>query len=120
MGRLENKVAIITGGASGIGEATVRKFVTAGAAVTIWDLKVHRSQRLQAELSAAGARFDFRRVDVVSLSEASEQAAAVKAAYGKIDILINNAGIKRDATLLKMTEEQWDQVIDINLKGVFN
>ncbi|TFG94992.1 MAG: 3-oxoacyl-ACP reductase FabG [Calditrichales bacterium] len=120
MKRLENKVAVITGGASGIGEATTRKYVSEGAAVSIWDLNEERGQKLCAELAQNGARCEFRKVNVASLSETTEQATAVRQTFGKIDILINNAGITRDATLLKMTEDQWDQVIDINLKGVFN
>ncbi len=120
MKRLENKVAVITGGASGIGEATARKFIAEGAAVSIWDLNDQRGQKLSIELSAQGARCEFRKVNVVSLADATEQATGVKKTFGRIDILINNAGITRDATLLKMSEEQWDQVIDINLKGVFN
>jgi len=120
MKRLQGKVAVITGGASGIGEATVRRFIAEGAAVSIWDLNEPAGRKLFIELSTDGSRCEFRKVDVSSLADVSAQAAATKAALGQIDILINNAGITRDATLLKMTEEQWDQVIDINLKGVFN
>ena len=120
MKRLNDKVAVITGGASGIGEATVRKFVAEGAAVSVWDLNQQRGHRLANELSGQGAGCDFRKVDVVSLKDVTEQTAAVRETFGRIDVLINNAGITRDATLLKMSEEQWDQVIDINLKGVFN
>ncbi len=117
MKRLDNKVAIITGGASGIGKAASVKFVAEGAKVIIWDMNEEQGQATEAEL---GGQAKFYRVNTADSAQVNAAAAEAISAYGKIDILINNAGITRDATLLKMTDEQWDQVISVNLKGVFN
>ncbi len=120
MKRLENKVAIITGGAAGIGKAAVQKFVGEGAIVSIWDVNAEKGQQLVAELTGAGGRCDFRKVDVTNLQEVTQNIADLVAKYGRIDVLVNNAGITRDATLMKMDESQFDQVINVNLKGAFN
>lgn len=117
---LLDKIAIVTGGSNGIGKATVRKFVAEGAKVAIWDVSDAAGKELQAELAAGGAEVIYQHVDTTHPEEIEAAVAAVKAAYGRIDILINNAGITRDATLLKMTGEQWQTVIDVNLTGVFN
>ena len=114
MKRLENKIAIITGGAAGIGAATAEKFATEGAKVVIWDLDETRGTALAAKLGAT-----FAKVNTANYSEIEAAAKNVFEQFGKIDILINNAGITRDSTLKKMTPEQWQQVIDVNLTGVF-
>ena len=118
--RLKDKVAIVTGGAAGLGLATVERFVAEGAAVSIWDLNAAAGQELAARLTAGGGRVEFRAVDVADSAAVDAAVAAVVAAFGRLDILINNAGITRDATLLKMEDAQFDQVVDVNLKGVFN
>jgi len=118
--RLENKVAIVTGGAAGIGKATVEKFVSEGARVSIWDLNEEKGQSLVENLTQAGFACEFRKVNVANLADVTANVASLVTAYGHIDILVNNAGITRDAILLKMEEAQFDQVIDVNLKGVFN
>ena len=115
MQRLKDKVAIITGGASGIGKATAELFATEGAKVVIWDIDEEKGQALAAKINAR-----FYRVNTTSLPLVEEAAQNVAKDFGHIDILINNAGITRDATLKKMTAEQWQQVIDVNLTGVFN
>jgi len=120
MKRLENKVAIVTGGAAGIGKATVLKFAAEGAMVSIWDVNEEKGNALVAELAAAGHTAEFRKVNVADLGEVTRTVAAITEKYGHLDILVNNAGITRDATLMKMEEAQFDQVIDVNLKGVFN
>ncbi len=120
MKRLEGKVAIVTGGAAGIGKTTVKKFVDEGAIVSVWDVNTEAGELLANELNNAGAQCEFRKVNVANLNDVTENAAGVVEKFGRLDILINNAGITRDATLLKMEESQWDQVIDVNLKGVFN
>lgn len=117
--RLNNKVAIITGGAMGIGRATVEKFLTEGAQVAIWDVQAEKSQALINSLKVNG-RLRFYPVDTTDFAAVEKAAAAVKEDFGRIDILINNAGITRDATLAKITPEQWKQVIDVNLSGVFH
>lgn len=114
MKRLENKIAIITGGASGIGKATAEKFVQEGAKVIIWDLDEKRGIELA---NALGAK--FAKVNTSNYQEIEKAAKAVNDEFGRIDILINNAGITRDSTVKKMTVEQWQQVIDVNLSGVF-
>lgn len=114
MKRLENKIAIITGGASGIGEATARKFSEEGAKVIIWDIDETKGQKLSNELGGF-----FLKVNTANYSEIEIAAKEINDKYGRIDILINNAGITRDSTIKKMTPEQWQQVIDVNLTGVF-
>lgn len=114
MKRLENRIAIITGGASGIGAATSRKFALEGAKVIIWDLDQEKGNALANEIGG-----DFLKVNTANYSEIEAAAKSVNDKYNRIDILINNAGITRDSTLKKMTLEQWQQVIDVNLTGVF-
>ncbi len=120
MKRLEGKVAIVTGGARGIGKAAVTKFASEGAAVAIWDVNEELGNATVAELIAAGNNAVFVKVDVTDLNSTTEAAEKTINALGGIDILINNAGITRDASLAKMTPDQWKQVIDVNLTGVFN
>ena len=116
MNRFLNKVVIVTGGASGIGEATVRKFAAEGALVSIWDVNDENGKKLAAEIDKA----EFYKVNVADRESVRLAVTKIVEKNGQIDILINNAGIVRDATLLKMDESQWDAVIDVNLKGVFN
>ncbi len=118
--RLKNKVAIITGGANGIGKATAIRFAKEGASIAIWDLNEIKGQETIQILQQMGAKAIFYIVNTINLVQVIESAANVVADFGRIDILINNAGITRDASLLKMTEEQFDSVIDVNLKGVYN
>lgn len=119
MKRLENRVAIVTGGAQGIGKATVIKFIDEGATVVIWDVDDSKGNQLAAELSSRGKAV-YMKVNVAKFEEVEKAVQSVIAEFGRIDILVNNAGILRDATLAKMTPEQWQQVIDVNLTGVFN
>ncbi|MCX7548933.1 3-oxoacyl-[acyl-carrier-protein] reductase [Xanthomarina sp. F1114] len=120
MGLLNNKIAVITGGSNGIGKATVLKFIAEGAKVIIWDIIKEKGEKLEKELQKEGHNVYFMEVNTSS-SEAVEKATQkTLEAHTRIDILINNAGITRDATLLKMTQEQWQQVIDVNLTGVYN
>lgn len=120
MKRLENKIAIITGGAQGIGKAAVKRFAEEGAVVIIWDVNEEKAFATINEFINISSRIEFQKVDVTKLESASEAAIKIIDKYNKIDILINNAGITRDASFLKMTSEQWQQVIDVNLTGVFN
>lgn len=120
MSRLKGKVAIITGGASGIGKATAIRFAEEGASIAIWDVNEEKGAETVTEIQAMGSKATFYKVNTVQLQSVEAAAAEVVKDYGQLDILINNAGITRDATLLKMTEEQFDSVIDVNLKGVYN
>ncbi|HOI28993.1 MAG TPA: 3-oxoacyl-ACP reductase FabG [Melioribacteraceae bacterium] len=119
MKRLENRVAIVTGGAQGIGKATVIKFIDEGANVVIWDVDDVKGNQLAEDLSSKGKAV-YMKVNVSKFEEVEKAVQSVIAEFGRIDILVNNAGILRDATLAKMTPEQWQQVIDVNLTGVFN
>ena len=114
MKRLENKVAIITGGSAGIGAATAVKFAEEGAKVIIWDLDEERGNALAKQLNAT-----FMKVNTANYAQVETASKAIHEQFGRIDILINNAGITRDSSLKKMTPEQWQQVIDVNLSGVF-
>jgi 3-oxoacyl-[acyl-carrier protein] reductase len=119
MCKINNRVAIITGGAAGIGAATAIRFANEGAKVVIWDLDENRGNELAKQLTSQGLSAVFHKVNTSNYQEVESAAKQVFEAYGSIDILINNAGITRDATLKKMTPEQWQQVIDVNLTGVF-
>lgn len=119
MKRLENKIAIITGGADGIGKATAIRFAQEGAIAIIWDLNEEKGERLVEDIRSDGGNADFYKVNTADYQQVEASANAVAEKYGKIDILINNAGITRDASLKKMTIEHWQQVIDVNLSGVF-
>lgn len=118
--RFHEKTVVVTGGAAGIGAATVRRFAEEGAAVAIWDVDAGRGKALADDLVAKGSRAVFISCDTSSASDVAAAVEQTLTAVGRIDILINNAGITRDATLIKMSEAQWDQVIGINLTGVFH
>lgn len=120
MKRLENKIAIITGGADGIGKATAIRFSAEGAVVVLWDLNAEKGETTAAAIVAGGGQALFMKVNTAVYAEVEAATKKVVARYGRADILINNAGITRDATLKKMTPELWQQVIDVNLTGVFN
>ncbi|MGY6561277.1 MAG: 3-oxoacyl-ACP reductase FabG [Luteibaculaceae bacterium] len=120
MQRLSNKVAIITGGASGIGKTTALLFAKEGAKVVIWDFNEAKAQETIEEAKKENLALEFYKADVTQYEEINALANIVKEKHGKIDILINNAGITADSTLKKMTPEQWQKVIDVNLTGVFN
>lgn len=117
--RLKNKIAIVTGGASGIGLATVKAFVREGATVIIWDM-AEKGADVAKELTAAGHNVSFVKISTSDKTSVLRATEDVKKKFGRIDILINNAGITKDRTLLKMSQEEWDGVIAVNLTGVFN
>ncbi len=120
MKKLENKIAVVTGGAQGIGKATVEKFLLEGAMVFVWDVDDCKGQKFVADLSMKQFECEFVKVNVAKYNEVEKSIQQMINRFGHIDILVNNAGILRDATLAKMTPEQWQQVIDVNLTGVFN
>ncbi len=120
MSRLADRVAIITGGARGIGKATAARFLKEGARVAVWDVAVEAGESVAEEWSSQGYQCRFYRVDTTGLEAVLTAAAEVAKDFGRIDILVNNAGITRDASMKKMTPEQWQEVIDVNLTGVFN
>lgn len=120
---LENKVALVTGGSRGIGEAIVRRFVEQGAAVAftyVSDSSAAKANTLVEELSASGATIKAYQSDAASFSDAETLVNTVVKELGRLDIVVNNAGITRDNLMLRMTEQQWDEVMTTNLKSVFN
>ncbi|MEW6274136.1 MAG: beta-ketoacyl-ACP reductase [Bacillota bacterium] len=117
--RLKDKVALITGAGSGIGEATARRFAAEGAAVVLNDLNAAGVNRVAQELAAKGARVLVAEGNVTNKNDVAAMVDAALKKFQRLDILVNNAGINRDALVRKMTEEQWDSVLDVNLKGTF-
>lgn len=120
MNRLNNKVALITGAAQGIGLATALKFAQEGANVVICDIKQASVDAAVDAANALGVRAQGFVVDVTQRDMVDAVVADTLAEFGAIDILVNNAGITQDARLQKMTLEQFDRVIDVNLRGVFH
>jgi len=117
--RLKDKVALITGGLSGLGREAALVFAAEGARVAVCDLAPDAAELLAA-ITEKGADGFYHACDVSRFEAVDAMVAAVLDRFGCIDILINNAGITRDATLMKMTLEQWQQVINVNLSGVFH
>ncbi|MDX5422989.1 MAG: 3-oxoacyl-[acyl-carrier-protein] reductase [Hymenobacteraceae bacterium] len=121
MKALEGKVALVTGASKGIGRAIAQKFVEMGAQVAFTYLSsVEKGQALEQELSANGGRAKGYRSDAADMAQAEQLVEDVVKEFGKLDIVVNNAGITRDGLLMRMSEEQWDAVINTNLKSVFN
>jgi len=117
---LIDNVAIITGAGSGIGEATAFKFAREGAKVAVCDIKLDTAERVAAEIRDGGGTAMAFAIDVTKKASIALMVEGVMAAWGRIDTLVNNAGIVQDAQFKKMTDEQFDRVIDVNLKGVYN
>lgn len=120
MKKFTDRVVIITGGAQGIGRTSIESFANENATVMIWDMVTDKGEALAKELELKGLKATFFSVNVTDMNSVQAAAKATFEKRGKIDVLINNAGITRDATLAKMTAEQWQQVMDVNLTGVFN
>lgn len=118
--RLKDKVAIITGGANGIGAKTAEIFAREGAKVVVADYDQENGEKQVEQLKKNGAEAIFIKVNVADAESVQQLVDGTLAAFERVDILINNAGITADGFLVKMSEEAWDRVIDVNLKGVFN
>ncbi len=118
--KLKNKVCLITGAAQGIGLATGLRFAQEGAIVICGDIKPEAVDAAAAQCRALGAESLGLVLNVTDRAQVDAVVAEVLARYGRIDVLVNNAGITRDARLQKMSLEQFDQVIDVNLRGVFH
>ncbi len=118
--KLNGKVAIITGAGQGIGAATALKFAREGAVVIACDMNLDAVATVAHLCREAGGNADAFAVDVTNRAQVDEMVAKVRGTYGRIDVVVNNAGITRDARLQKMTLQQFDDVIDVNLRGVFH
>jgi len=118
--RLEGKVALVTGGARGIGKAICQRLADEGAKLAIVDIMLDIAQETANEFKSKGVEAAAFAADVSKVDSANETVDAVMKEFGKIDILVNNAGITRDTLMMRMTEQDWDLVIAVNLKGTFN
>ncbi len=118
--RLEGRVALVTGGARGIGRAICEKLASEGATIAMVDILLDVAEKTASEFKAKGYEAMAVAANVAKFEEAEAAVKAVADKYGKIDILVNNAGITRDTLMMKMTEQDRDLVIDVNLKGTFN
>ena len=118
---LAGKVALVTGASRGIGRGIARKLAFLGATVLInYNGSEQRAQELAEEITAAGGLADCVGCDVSDLAACADMVEQIIGKYGRVDILVNNAGVTRDNLLMRMSEEDYDRVLDINLKGAFN
>jgi 3-oxoacyl-[acyl-carrier protein] reductase len=125
---LKGKVVVVTGSAAGIGKATAIRFAQEGASVAAWDVADGQAGALVAELEAAGGQAMFRKVNVADSADVNRAVEELVGAWGRVDVLVNNAGILRDGLLVKwkegaligqMGDDQFESVVDVNLKGPF-
>ena len=116
---IENKVAVVTGAAQGIGKAIATLLASKGATVVVCDINLEMATETAREIESAGATCHAIKADVTQLGDADQIVKETVQQCGSLDILVNNAGITKDNVLLRMKEEQWDQVMSVNLKGTF-
>ncbi len=120
MGRLQDKIAVVTGGSRGIGGATVRRFAEEGAKVAIFDVLAEDGEALAAELSRDGGDVIFVKVDITDEKQVEAAVSRVTGKWGRLDILVNNAAITgANKFAHEVTVEEWDRVFDVNVKGTF-
>jgi len=118
--RLEGKVALITGGARGIGQAIGMAFAKEGSEIVVADVNLEIAQKTASEIEALGRKALALDMDVTNYEKVEEGINKILDKFGKVDILVNNAGITKDNLLLRMSQAEWDAVINVNLKGTFN
>lgn len=120
MNLLTGANAIVTGGARGIGRAIVRRFVDEGANVAVFDVVFPEDfETFATEMRAKGAKIEAYAVDITNTESTDKAVEEMHAAFGSLDVLVNNAGITRDKLMLRMTDDDWDKVLAVNLKGAF-
>ncbi|MBI2711651.1 MAG: 3-oxoacyl-ACP reductase FabG [Bdellovibrio sp.] len=117
---LQDKIAIVTGSGRGLGAATAMKLAQEGAHLVVNDLNEAAAKTVAAEIEKLGRKVLISHHDVSDYKSANELVEKTRSQFGRVDILVNNAGITRDSMLLKLTEDKWDEVIRVNLKGPFN
>ena len=121
MGLLDGKVAIVTGAARGIGKAIALKFASEGANVAFTDLIIdENAQQTEKEIAALGVKAKGYASNAANFEDTAKVVEQIHADFGRIDILVNNAGITRDGLMMRMSEQQWDMVLNVNLKSAFN
>jgi 3-oxoacyl-[acyl-carrier protein] reductase len=120
MRRFEGRLSIVTGASQGIGEAIARDLAGEGATVVLVDVQLDKLEAVARSIAADGGKAEVHQVDVADTAAVERVVGAVAAAHGRIDHLVNNAGITRDGLLMRLREEDWDAVLRVNLKGVFN
>ncbi|MDO8662840.1 MAG: SDR family NAD(P)-dependent oxidoreductase, partial [Candidatus Omnitrophota bacterium] len=118
--KLKDKVALITGGARGIGAAIAMTFAKEGADIVVADVNLEAAQKTASEIEALGRKALALEMDVTDYTKVEEGVNKILDKFGKVDILVNNAGITKDNLLLRMSQAEWDAVINVNLKGTFN
>ncbi len=118
MGKLDGQIAVITGGARGIGEGICKIFCKEGATVAMWDI-LDEGEKTADRIKKEGGNIIFQKVNVTDQSSVNIAVEKLIGEFGRIDILINNAGIIRDRSLLKMTRDEWDRVIDVNINSLY-
>ena len=118
--RLKDKVALVTGAARGIGRAIALGLASEGADIVIWDINIEEAKETSRDIEALGRRSLAQAIDVTNFSKVEEAVNKILDKFTKVDILVNNAGITKDNLLLRMSEADWDTVLNVNLKGTFN
>jgi 3-oxoacyl-[acyl-carrier protein] reductase len=118
--RLEGKVALITGGARGIGRAIAMVFAREGADVVVADVNIEEAKNAARDIEALGRKSLGLEMDVTDFAKVEEGINKILDKFAKVDILVNNAGITKDNLLIRMSQQEWDAVLDVNLKGAFN
>ena len=118
---LEGKVAVVTGAARGIGKAIALKFASEGANIAFTDLNIDdNAKATEAEIAALGVKVKGYASNAADFEDTHKVVEEIMKDFGRIDILVNNAGITRDGLMMRMTEQQWDMVLTVNLKSAFN
>ncbi len=118
--KLKDKVALITGGARGIGQSIALTFAKEGADIVVADVNLEVAQKTASEIEALGRKALALEMDVTDFAKVEEGVNKILDKFGKVDILVNNAGITKDNLILRMSQAEWDAVINVNLKGTFN